>query len=208
MSEHALILGGRRLARPKSEDKRRAILDAAMELFAERGIGHAPTSAISTAAGVAEGTLFTYFKTKDELLNELYRELRKEMDREMGDYPFTADVYTRLRHVWDRYLSLAMRYPKRLKVLQQLRASGRLLKDSEAPNMTIMELLHTTKEAAEKGGLRHASAEFLVLLFRAQAEATVEFIGAHRELELESRELGFELIWRSLTGNKLSAFIE
>jgi len=179
-----------------------------MDLFADRGIGQAPTSAISAAAGVAEGTLFTYFKTKDELLNELYRELRKELDREMGDYPFTAEVNTRLRFVWDRYLSLAMRFPKRLKVLQQLRASGRLLKDAEAPSMTIMELLHTTKEAAEKGGLRHASAEFLVLLFRAQAEATVEFIGAHRELELESRELGFELIWRSLTGNKLSALAE
>ena len=30
--------------------------------------------------------------------------------------------------------------------------------------MAIMELLHTTKEAAEKGGISHASAEFLVLL--------------------------------------------
>ena len=188
------------MARPKSENKRKAILEAAMDTFAERGIGHAPTSAISAAAGVAEGTLFTYFKTKDELLNELYRELRKEMDRELVDYPFTADPQTRLRYVWDRYLSLAMRYPKRLKVLQQLRASGRLLKDSEAPNMAIVQLLHTTREASEMGGIRHASAEFLVLLFRAHAEATVEFIGAHRDLESESRELGFKLIWRSLTG--------
>ncbi len=171
-----------------------------MEVFAERGIGHAPTSSISAAAGVAEGTLFTYFKTKDELINELYRELRKEMDQEMVDYPFTGDARTRLRFVWDRYLSLAMRFPKRLKVLQQLRASGRLLKDAEAPNMAIMELLHTTREAAEMGGIRNASAEFLVLMFRAQAEATVEFIGAHRDLEVESRELGFRLVWRGLTG--------
>ena len=188
------------MARPKSDNKRKAILEASMDLFAERGIGHAPTSSISAAAGVAEGTLFTYFKTKDELLNELYRELRKEMDRELVDYPFTADAHTRLRFIWDRYLSLAMRYPKRLKVLQQLRTSGRLLKDSEAPNMAIMELLHTTKEAAEVGGFRNASAELLVLLFRAQAEATVEFIGAHPELEADSRELGFKLIWRGLTG--------
>ena len=171
-----------------------------MELFAERGISHAPTSAISASAGVAEGTLFTYFKTKDELLNELYRELRKELDRELVDYPFTADARTRLRFIWDRYLNLAMKYPKRLKVLQQLRACGRLLKDAEAPTMAIMEVLHSTKEAAELGGLHNASAEFLVLLFRAQAEATVEFIGAHRDLEAESRELGFKLIWRSLTG--------
>lgn len=171
-----------------------------MEVFAERGIAHAPTSAISSAAGVAEGTLFTYFKTKDELLNELYRELRKEMDREMPDYPYTADARIRLRFVWDRYLNLAMKYPKRLKVLQQLRSSGRLLKDAEAPNMVIMELLHTTKEAAERGGLHNVSAEFLVLMFRAQAEATVEFIGAHRDLEAESREIGFKLIWRELMG--------
>jgi len=171
-----------------------------MDLFADRGIGHAPTSAISSAAGVAEGTLFTYFKTKDELINELFRELRKELDRELKDYPFTSDARTRLRFVWDRYLNLAMTYPKRLEVVRQLRASGRLLKDAEAPNMTIMELLRTTREAAELGGVQNVSAEFLVLMFRAQAEATVEFIGAHRDLEAESRELGFGLIWRGLTG--------
>lgn len=187
------------MAKPKSDHKRKAILDAAVELFADRGIGHAPTSAISAAAGIAEGTLFTYFKTKDELLNELYRELRKELDRELVDYPYTADARTRLRFVWDRYLNLAMKYPKRLKALQQLRASGRLLKDVESPTMAIMEVLHTTKEVAESGGLHNVSAEFLVLLFRAQAESTVEFIAAHRDLEQESRELGFKLIWRSLS---------
>lgn len=195
------------MARPKSDYKRKAILEAAMGLFADRGIGHAPTAAISSAAGVAEGTLFTYFRTKDELLNELYRELRKEMDRELVDYPFTADAHTRLRFIWDRYLSLAMKHPKRLRVLQQLRASGRLLKNAEAPNMAIMELLHTTKEAASAGGIHNASAEFLVLLFRAQAEATVEFIVAHREQEAVSRELGFELIWRGLTGHGTASVI-
>jgi AcrR family transcriptional regulator len=199
MSEHALI-GEDSLARPKSDKKRKAILNAAVELFADKGIAHAPTSAISACAGVAEGTLFTYFKTKDELLNELYREMRLEIDREMADYPFAADARSRLRFVWDRFLDMAKKYPKRLKVQQQLRGSGRLLKDAEAPNTVIMELLHTTKEGAEMGGLPHASAEYLVLMFRAQAEATAEFIAAHRELESVSRELGFRLIWRALTG--------
>ena len=188
------------MARRKSEDKRKAILDAAMEVFAERGIMHAPTSAISAAAGVAEGSLFTYFTTKDELINELYRELRREFDRELTEYPFDADARTRLQFVWDRYLDLALRHPKRLKVLQQLRASGRLLKDAEAPNMAITELVRTTRQAAEQGGIRNAPAEFLVLLFRAQAESTVEFIAAHRDLESQSRNLGFQLIWRGLTG--------
>jgi len=188
------------LARPKSDKKRQAILDAAVELFAERGIAHAPTSAISSSAGVAEGTLFTYFKTKDELLNELYREMRKEIDREMADYPFSADVRTRLRFVWDRFLDLAEKYPKRLKVQQQLRSSGRLLKGAEAPNMVIKELLRASKEGADAGGLKGVSPEYLVLMFRAQAEATAEFIAAHREMKVDSRELGFKLVWRALSG--------
>jgi len=190
------------VARPKSQDKRKAILDAAMEVFAERGIAHAPTSAISKSAGVAEGTLFTYFKTKDELLNELYRELRKEFDRELADYPYKANARTRIRFIWDRYLRLAMAHPKRLDVLKQLRASGRLLKQAEAPNMAILELLHTTKEAVDGGTLGLASAEFLVLLFRASAEATVDFVAAHPDKEESSRELGFTLFWRGLTGQQ------
>jgi AcrR family transcriptional regulator len=198
MSEQSLI--GVSLARPKSDKKRQAILDAAVELFAERGIAHAPTSAISSSAGVAEGTLFTYFKTKDELLNELYREMRKEIDREMADYPFSADVRTRLRFVWDRFLDLAEKYPKRLKVQQQLRSSGRLLKGAEAPNMVIKELLRASKEGADAGGLKGVSPEYLVLMFRAQAEATAEFIAAHREMKVDSRELGFKLVWRALSG--------
>jgi AcrR family transcriptional regulator len=198
MSEQSLI--GEGLARPRSDKKRKAILDAAVDLFADRGIGYVPTSAISSAAGVAEGTLFTYFKTKDELLNELYREVRQEIDREMAGFPFTADVRTRLRFVWDRFLDLAERFPKRLKVQQQLRSSGRLLKESEAPNMVLKELLRASSEGAELGGLKGASPEYLVLMFRAQAEATAEFIAAHKEMKSESRELGFKLVWRALVG--------
>jgi AcrR family transcriptional regulator len=57
------------VARPKSDDKRNAILYAATRVFAERGLTAAPTSEISKQAGVAEGTLLTYFKTKDDLMN-------------------------------------------------------------------------------------------------------------------------------------------
>jgi AcrR family transcriptional regulator len=98
------------VARPKSEDKRNAILEAAMRLFAERGLAAAPTSRISNWAGVAEGTLytyfrtFTYFRTKDDLINSLYREIKLELaDAMMSDFPRKKNVRTRLRHVWDRY---------------------------------------------------------------------------------------------------------
>src|SRR5579864_320739 len=78
------------MARPRSEDKRNAILAAAAQVIAEQGIG-APTARIARLAGVAEGTLFTYFDTKDELLNQLYLEIKAELrEAMMATYPKTA----------------------------------------------------------------------------------------------------------------------
>ena len=62
------------MARPRSEDKRDAILTAASELVATQGLG-AATAKIAKQAGVAEGTLFIYFANKDDLLNQLYLEI-------------------------------------------------------------------------------------------------------------------------------------
>jgi len=77
------------MARPKSEDKRNAIIDAATHLFAERGLIPLPQrQRYQKQAGVAEGTLFTYFKTKDDLINALYREIKLELaDAMMSDFP-------------------------------------------------------------------------------------------------------------------------
>jgi hypothetical protein len=95
---------------------------------------------------------------------------------------------------------MAIAQPKRLKVQSQLRSSGTLLKESETPGLAVLEMLHTTREAVEGDGFKQAPAEFLVLLMRAHAEATIEYILAHPEEEAISREIGFKLIWRGLTG--------
>lgn len=56
-----------------------AIFRAAAELFAEAGIDATPTALIAARAGVANGTLFHYFKTKDDLIRALYSETKKEI---------------------------------------------------------------------------------------------------------------------------------
>src|ERR1700722_6003672 len=54
----------------RSENKektKQAILAAALKLFAEKGFYNTSTRAISRKAGIAEGTLFNYFETKEDL---------------------------------------------------------------------------------------------------------------------------------------------
>lgn len=54
--------------------KRRRILDAATDLFTEKGFETSTTAEISTAAGVGTGTLYLYFASKEDLLVEVFRE--------------------------------------------------------------------------------------------------------------------------------------
>ncbi|MCX3880497.1 TetR family transcriptional regulator, partial [Stenotrophomonas maltophilia] len=70
------------MARPKSEDKKQALLEAATPAFAQSGIAASP-SANARSAGVAAGTPFRYFATKDELLNELYPAIKPLLVRPM-----------------------------------------------------------------------------------------------------------------------------
>src|ERR1700724_1343493 len=145
------------MARPRSEDKRNAILEAATRLFAERGLAAAPTSEISKLAGVAEGTLFTYFGTKDELINSLYRELKLELaDAMMSDFPRKKNVRTRLRHVWDRYVNWGIANPRQRKVLAQLQVSEALTKESrEAAGAPFVEFQAMIRDAIEQRVFRN-----------------------------------------------------
>src|SRR6478735_9416523 len=63
------------------EKTKQAILKAALELFAERGFYRTPTKAISKRARIAEGTLFNYFPTKEDLALYFFeQELARVMD--------------------------------------------------------------------------------------------------------------------------------
>jgi AcrR family transcriptional regulator len=60
-------------------NKKNKIFLAARKLFVERGFHATPTSLIAEEAGVASGTIFYYFKTKEEMINQLYLDRKSAM---------------------------------------------------------------------------------------------------------------------------------
>jgi AcrR family transcriptional regulator len=189
------------VARPKSEDKRNAILDAATRVFAERGLTAAPTSEISKQAGVAEGTLFTYFNTKDDLINSLYREIKLELaDAMMSGFPRKKSVRTRLRHVWDCYVNWGVKNPEQRKVLAQLQVSGMLSKESiEAGIAPFVEIQNMTREAIERHILRaDLPIELISKMLAASAEATMDLIVLKPAMANKYRDGGFEIYWAGI----------
>jgi len=189
------------VARPKSEDKRNAILDAASRVFAERGLTAAPTSEISKRAGVAEGTLFTYFKTKDDLINALYREIKLELaDAMMSGFPRKKSVRTRLRHVWDSYVNWGVTNPEQRRVLAQLQVSGMLSKESiDAGSAPFLEIENMTRDAIEQHILRvDLPIELISKMLAALAEATMDLIVLKPAMTKKYRNGGFEIYWAGI----------
>ena len=191
------------MARPKSEDKRNAILSAATQVFADRGLS-AATSAISSAAGVAEGTLFTYFKTKDELINALYREIKLELaDAMMSDFPRRAGIRDRLQHVWNRYLAWGVKNPSQHKVLQQMTVWGGLTKESKhAGTAPFLEIEKMAQAAVVQHVFLDRPLEFIAAAMSALADTTMDFMRRNPKQADMYRKQGFEMLWAGVTRKK------
>src|SRR5688572_6537294 len=112
------------MARPKIQGKQQAIVDAAVSVFATRGFWDTPTSLISKTAGIADGTLFNYFQTKDDLINEVYLQIKRELASTLLEgLPENSSFEETLRHFWNHYIDWGVAHPDKFEVLQQIGCS-------------------------------------------------------------------------------------
>lgn len=186
------------MARPKSEDKKQALLEAATQAIAQSGIA-ASTAVIARNAGVAEGTLFRYFATKDELINTLYLHLKQdlcqsmimELDRSITD----AKMMTRF--IWNSYISWGLNHPARHRAIRQLAVSEKLTKETEqrADDMfpELRDLCHRSVLMVFMSDEYRAFGDGL---FLALAETTMDFAARDPARAGEYIALGFEAMWR------------
>ena len=66
------IAGSKTAARSVVPEKRKAILRAATKVFANQGYFNSKVSDIASEAGIADGTVYLYFKSKDEILHSIF----------------------------------------------------------------------------------------------------------------------------------------
>lgn len=187
------------MARPKSEDKRNAILAAAATVIAEQGLA-APTARIARVAGVAEGTLFTYFDNKDVLLNALYLEIKGELrEQMMANYPAHASVRERAQYVWDKFVDWGVAQPEKRRAMAQLAVSERLTEQSRSTGMQsfahINEMIQTS---VASGALRDQPPAFVSAIMSALAETTMDFIVREPADAQRYRQAGFDAFWNAI----------
>ena len=187
------------VSRPLSVERRQAILDAAAHVIAAEGLA-ASTAAIASAAGISNGSLFTYFATKSELLNALFVALKLEMGA-AAEYGLAADgdPHDQFRRMWNQWLDWAAANPDGHRALAQLTVSDEITSASHGSvgggMASVAAFLEKTKSA---GPMREASLAFVLDLMTAIAETTIGSINANPTNAGRNRELGFEAMWRIL----------
>lgn len=101
-------------------DKREIILQAALELIAEHGFHGTPTAMIAKKAGVATGTIFCYFESKDVLINELFWEIKERITAVLQDgYMVEDSINKRFFHLVTGLLRYFITYPLDFRYLEQ-----------------------------------------------------------------------------------------
>src|SRR5712692_781980 len=96
-------------------DKREAILDAALELFAERTFDGTAVPLIAERAGVAAGTIYRYFDGKEALVNALYRRWKGELSSTLAEAMAMGGTHEeRFRLMWGGMWRFASEEPRAL----------------------------------------------------------------------------------------------
>ena len=135
---------------PGSEKYQR-ILDAAVEVIAERGYFSSPVSAIAKRAGVADGTIYLYFKSKDDVLrtaidetfNKFHRQVEEEFKTLKGpreQLEYIAQVHLE-SHAVNRSMAILMQ--------TEVRQSARFI--AEFSHHHLVKYIQVVREVVRRG---------------------------------------------------------
>jgi AcrR family transcriptional regulator len=185
------------MPRPKSDQKRSAILEAATRVIVTQGLS-APTAGIAKEAGVANGSLFTYFQTKADLFNQLYLELKGEMaSAAMRNLPERVELREQVFHIWQNWMNWAMSFPEKRRALAQLSVSDEITPATRtAAHQTMAGVAELLEQTRANGPMRRVPMGFVVAMMNSVAEATMDFMTQDSINAKKHCKAGFEALWR------------
>jgi TetR/AcrR family fatty acid metabolism transcriptional regulator len=139
----------------RSEDKHERIIRAALKVFAKKGFYNSRVSEIAKEAVVADGTIYLYFKNKDDILISVFEsEMRKMIDNMKRELSKCHDPIEKIRLFAFQHLNMITENQEWAEVAQvELRQSSKFMreyvKDHYIDYLNIFSTI--IREGQEKG---------------------------------------------------------
>jgi AcrR family transcriptional regulator len=153
-------------AKAAPADKREAILDAALELFVERGFHGTAVPEIAERAGVGAGTIYRHFASKEAIVNAMYQQYKGELTGSiLRDFPVDKPARAQVGHLWQRLAAYAAAKPKAYAFLELHHHASYLDAESVAIEKRIVDLgMHLLAQAQARGEVKQAPPMLLAAL--------------------------------------------
>ena len=167
-------------------ERRAAILEAAIETFAQRGFHHARVSDVARQAGVADGTIYLYFKSKDDLLISLFEEKMEEIVETFRvEVNASERSHDRLRCFIELHLRMVSERPSLAEVMTvELRQSAKFMREYKAPQFgAYLSLLsEIISYGQNRGEIHHGFDPLLTrrIIFGALDELSLYWVSSKR----------------------------
>lgn len=184
------------------QDKREAIIKAAFRLFAERGFDGTPTSLISKEAGVATGTLFRYFATKEELINSAYSMAKSHMAASLkSGIEKESTIEGKARRLWGNSIRWGTKNPDEFRFIEQFASSPYITKITAREAMNNFGFLAEALEwGIREGVIKNIHDDLLAeMLFDSNCAIIKKIIRMENPEDIDELiDASFELIWRGI----------
>jgi AcrR family transcriptional regulator len=174
-------------------------MSAATRVIASEGLS-AATAAIAKEAAISNGSLFTYFGSKTDLLNELHQELKAEMAQAAtAGVAWEDDAREQMRQVWSNWLQWATSHPEKRRALAHLSVSGDITPETrKAAHQTMAGIANLLERSRKNGPLRNAPLGFVSALMSAIADTTMDLMIGDPANADKHCTTAFEALWRML----------
>ncbi|MDK2928552.1 MAG: hypothetical protein PWP73_138 [Methanococcus sp.] len=187
------------------EDKRKAIMDAALKLFTERGFHGTSTAQISKEAGVATGTLFHYFPTKEDLINNLYFEVKADLSRTMvKDLEPQVNFKDRLKKIWDNLVRWGLDNHNEFLFVGQFCNSPYISNFTREEVMKEYFTIHKLiEDGVTDGAVKNLPLKLVIAMFYQNSRTVVQVISGYGLSKDKNKIIneGFEVVWTGLSKN-------
>lgn len=139
---------------PERADRRESILAAALQCFVERGFHGTAIPQIADKAGIAAGTIYHYFDSKEALVNALYRTWKSAVSqRVFTAFPQAAPVREQFRVMWHEMVAFAIGEPDAFAFIELHNHASYLDAESLAIDRTIKDFTAAVITRAQRDGL-------------------------------------------------------
>jgi TetR/AcrR family fatty acid metabolism transcriptional regulator len=135
----------------RNRNKKELIINAAIKVFAEKGFYNAKVSDVARCAGVADGTIYLYFKSKDDLLISLFESKMEQILQRFSSLSNTKiNADKKIKKFIDLYFEMIEEDQDLAEVFQvELRQSSKFLKDYH--NQKFIDFLNLIGDIIHEG---------------------------------------------------------